>query len=197
MGIEIHEVGPRILERYGEVSIAYRVETVLEVEEVDGGFGGLRLRETPLAEPYDKDYDEPEPPTRWKKRLDHGEWGFLEARDGGRVVGRAIVVCRDPGLHVLDYRNDLVDLWDLRVRPEERGRGIGTRLFEHAVAWGLERDCVQLKVETQNVNVPACRFYARMGCRLAGIQRHAYAAEPAVAHEVRLLWMLELHDRHS
>lgn len=49
-----------------------------------------------------------------------------------------------------------------------------------------------MKVETQNVNVPACRFYQRMGCRLGEIRQYGYAAVPAVADEVMLNWYLEL-----
>ena len=52
--------------------------------------------------------------------------------------------------------------------------------------------CRQLKIETQNTNVRACRFYAAMGCTLASIDRHAYAAHPAIAQEARMLWRLEL-----
>ena len=50
----------------------------------------------------------------------------------------------------------------------------------------------QLKAETQNVNVAACRFYAAMGCRLGAIHRFAYAGQPHVAGEVMLLWYLDL-----
>jgi hypothetical protein len=42
-----------------------------------------------------------------------------------------------------------------------------------------------LEVETQNVNVPACRFYARMGCTLGAINCFAYADAP---DEVQLRW---------
>ena len=42
-----------------------------------------------------------------------------------------------------------------------------------------------MKVETQNVNVPACRFYARQGCVLGAINRFAY---PDLPDEVQLLW---------
>ena len=49
-----------------------------------------------------------------------------------------------------------------------------------------------MKVETQNVNVPACRFYQRMGCRLDEIRRFGYAGVPAVAEEVMLNWYLDL-----
>ena len=49
-----------------------------------------------------------------------------------------------------------------------------------------------MKIETQNVNVPACRFYQRLGCRLGEIHRYGYAAVRAVAGEVMLNWYLDL-----
>lgn len=49
-----------------------------------------------------------------------------------------------------------------------------------------------MKVETQNVNVPACRFYQRMGCQLGEIRLYSYAAVLAVAHEVMLNWYYNL-----
>jgi hypothetical protein len=42
-----------------------------------------------------------------------------------------------------------------------------------------------IEVETQNINVPACRFYARMGCRLGAVDRQAY---PEFPNEVQLLF---------
>jgi streptothricin acetyltransferase len=47
-------------------------------------------------------------------------------------------------------------------------------------------------VETQNTNVPACRFYARQGCVSGGINRFGYAGCPAAAPEAMLLWYLDL-----
>ena len=46
-----------------------------------------------------------------------------------------------------------------------------------------------MKVETQNTNVPACRFYSRMGCKLAAIDRFAYANPLG---EAQLIWIKEL-----
>jgi hypothetical protein len=37
---------------------------------------------------------------------------------------------------------------------------------------------VRLDIETQNINVPACRFYAKMGCSIRAIDRHGYAELP-------------------
>jgi len=86
---------------------------------------------------------------------------------------------------MLEGRADLACLWDLRVHPDYRGKGVGHQLYNRAIAWARERQCRQLKVETQNINVPACRFYARQGCELGGINRYAYGA---VLDEIQLLW---------
>jgi hypothetical protein len=60
------------------------------------------------------------------------------------------------------------------------------------VDWSRERKCTHLKIETQNVNVPACRFYAKQGCRLGAIDRYGYAGHPQVGHETMLIWYLDL-----
>jgi GNAT superfamily N-acetyltransferase len=75
------------------------------------------------------------------------------------------------------------------VHPDYRSQGVGSRLFEHAVQWAQEKNCRQLLVETQNVNVPACRFYARQGCVLGAINRYAYGD---ALDEVQLLWYRDL-----
>ena len=46
-----------------------------------------------------------------------------------------------------------------------------------------------LKIETQDDNVPACRFYAAKGCELRGIHHGMYVEYP---DEVQLLWYLNL-----
>ena len=51
-----------------------------------------------------------------------------------------------------------------------------------------------MKIETQNTNVPACRFYQRMGARLGEIHRFGYVAVPAVAGEVMLNWYIKLQE---
>jgi GNAT superfamily N-acetyltransferase len=173
---------------YARIPIAFEVRSVLDVAAVDGGFA---LAERILATPYIKDYDAlaGEGPTAWPKQFDLSNWGFFAARIGERRVGGAAVGFDTPGVHMLEGRRDLAVLWDLRVAPGARGRGAGAALFHAAEAWARAHGCRELKVETQNVNVPACRFYARQGCILAEANRGAY---PTLPDEVQLIWRKDL-----
>jgi GNAT superfamily N-acetyltransferase len=200
MPIEIRRISLDQVAAYRAVSIAYRVESVLRVEVMDGGMGGLRLVEERLAEPYVKDYDAQDGgicglSNIWPGHLDISRWGLFLAFDNDgpeRPLGAATVAVDTAGIHMLEERRDLAVLWDIRVAPEARGRGVGTALFEHAAEWARQQGCTQLKVETQNVNVPACRFYLARGCSLGGIHRYGYRGCPEVADEVMLLWYLDL-----
>ena len=169
------------------ISIAFEVESVFDVSACDGGLGGLILSERRLEVPYVKDYDafEGEHPAQWAERFDVSNWGLIGAHANGARVGGAVIAFDTAGVQMLEGRRDLAVLWDIRVAPESRGRGVGSALFRAVEAWAAARGCRQLKIETQNINVPACRFYARQGCELGVINRFAYRELP---DEVQLLW---------
>ena len=193
--IEIQEGGTDLLARYARVPIRFTVESVFRVETVDRGLGGLVMVEEKIASPYVKDYDSQGPdagPLHWPRYFDVSRWRFFLATAGDRPLGGATLAMDTPGLNMLDNRRDLAVLWDIRVHPDARGSGIGARLFQRAADRARQLGYKQLKVETQNVNVAACRFYAGQGCTLGAIHRHAYAAFPNVAHEAMLLWYLDL-----
>ncbi len=196
--IEIQEGGSDLLARYAQVPIRFAVESMLRVEPVGRGLGGLVMVEEKIARPYVKDYDSQGPdagPLRWPRYFDVSRWRFFLAVDmekEGRPWGGATLALDTPGVTMLEGRRDLAVLWDIRVHPDVRGRGIGARLFQRAVDRARQLGYKQFKVETQNVNVAACRFYAAQGCTLGAIHRYAYAAFPTVAHEAMLLWYLEL-----
>jgi GNAT superfamily N-acetyltransferase len=191
MSIRIVEIDPTQLAEYDRIPSRFEVRAVLEVDLVEGGLGGMLLREVPVERPYIKDYDAyGELPSDWPKKFDVHNWGFFLAMDGDRPVGAAAVAFDTTGVFMLEDRGDLAVLWDIRVQPERGGAGI--LLFRHATEWARRRGCTQMKIETQNVNVPACRFYQKMGARLGEIRRFGYAAVPHVAHGVMLCWYLEL-----
>jgi GNAT superfamily N-acetyltransferase len=190
MPVEIVEIPAGQLDQYAQVPIKFEVRSIFAVELIGGGMGGMRLVEEPVPAPYIKDYDLDESPGDWPVKFDVRNWGFFLARQGELIAGAAAVAFGTTGVFMLEARRDLSVLWDIRVRPECRGAGIP--LFRHAAAWSRQRGCTQMKVETQNVNVPACRFYRRMGCEWGEIHRFGYAGVSAVSHEVMLNWYLDL-----
>ncbi len=194
MSVSIHEIRSEDLHRYGDIPIAFEVTSILRLDLVKNGLGGVALGEESAAGPYVKDYDARQDggPERWPNQFDTRNWGFFIAAKDDHDVGGVAIAHDTPGVHMLEGRRDLAVVWDIRVRPEARGRGIGTALFRHAVDWSRRRGCRQLKVETQNVNVPACRFYVRQGCRLGIVNRYAYVNSPDVSDEVMLVWYLDL-----
>jgi ribosomal protein S18 acetylase RimI-like enzyme len=187
MTVEILEESPSALAQYATVPIAFEVREVLAVGALDDGLGGLRLTAREPSAPYVKDYDADPAnhPSQWPSRFDLARWGFLAAWTAGSRVGGAVIAWSSPGVAMLEGRDDLAVLWDLRVAPGARGKGIGASLFRAAEQWAVARGAAWLKVETQNINVPACRFYARQGCTLGALHRFAYASLP---DEAQLLW---------
>jgi ribosomal protein S18 acetylase RimI-like enzyme len=173
------------------ISIAFRVSRILDIVDSEAGTIGLVLREGANEDPYVKDYDEVsgDGPTKWSTRFDVSRWGLITARRDGSLIGGAVIAYRTPNLYMLEGRNDLSAIWDIRVQPESRGAGIGSRLFRASEDWARNRRCTQLVIETQNTNVPACHFYSAMGCQLGAMNRYAY---PALPHEVQILWFKDL-----
>jgi GNAT superfamily N-acetyltransferase len=189
MEIKIVEESPEVLSGYEKVPISFEVETIFRVELLNDGLGGVSLMEEPVESKFVKDYDEHERPSNWVEQFDLKNWGFISAYDGEDRIGGAAIAWKTPEIHLLEGREELACLWDLRVAPEYRGKGIGNRLFESALNWARQRNCRLFKVETQNINVPACRFYVRQGCRLGALNLHAY---PDSLNEVQLVWYRKL-----
>lgn len=195
MTVEIQEIGVESLPRYAEITISFKVKSIFCVEAINQGLGGFSVVEQKVK-PYTKDYDSQSDnegrPIRWTEKFDISRWGFFLAVDGPLVVGGAAVAIDTPKVNMLENRKDLAVLWDIRVHPSRRRSGVGSKLFRYAADWARRKGCRQLKIETQNVNVPACRFYAKQGCELGAIHRYRYVSSSEVAHEAMFLWYLEL-----
>jgi len=190
MSVEIGEETVAALAEYATIPSTFCVRSQLRVDWIDGGLGGIRLFEQAVDQPYLKDYDAfGETPLTWARQWDISKWGIFVARDHGEAVGGAVIAWQTPGLHMLEGRDDLAVLWDLRVTPARKRQGIGKQLFRQTTLWASQRHCRTLKIETQNNNVAACRFYAACGGRLGGVHPKAYAGLP---EEVMLLWYLDL-----
>jgi GNAT superfamily N-acetyltransferase len=191
MRVEVTQESMTALTEYARVPIVFTVDCVLDVTNHNDAPGAFALSERRIDVPYEKDYDAiaGEGPQQWDRRFDLSNWTLFTARVENRIVGGATVAFDTPWLTMLEGRRDLAILWDIRVAPDARRQGVGSALFQKVEGWAQLRGCRQLKIETQNTNVWACRFYERQGCQLRAIDRAAY---PAFPEEIQLLWYKDL-----
>jgi GNAT superfamily N-acetyltransferase len=191
MESQIIEEPASCLPEYGKLPIAFRVDRVLDVIPIDEGLGGLSLKERLVDPPYIKDYDEIKgnAPVCWAAQWDLSNWSVLSFLVGACRVGGVVLAFDTDGVDMLEGRKDLAVLWDIRVHPDHRRRGVGRSLFRAAEAWAAARGCLQIKVETQNINVAACHFYVTQGCDLGTINRYAYRDFP---EETQIIWYKQL-----
>ena len=185
-------VNQETLDIYRQIPQSFRVESVLELELLDDGFGGVIFREQLVASPYIKDYEKSGEAIKWSEEFDTTNWLILLVEAKKCPVAGLTIACKTRDLWMLAQRNDLACVWDIRVHTDYRRRGIGAELFQTAIQWSRDNGFKQLCVETQNNNVQACRFYLKQGCRLGAIHRYAYAAYPPLADETQLIWYLDL-----
>lgn len=165
------------------------------VDHITKGGGGLKLLEEKIKKPFERDYDKDgkDNPSAWAKQYNLDRWGIFLFMDGEDAIGGAAVSLNGPVFPVRNLqRGDLAVLWDIRVHPEHRWKGVGKELFNFAAGWAKENGYNQVGIETDGSNVPACKFYAKMGCELGAILKYGYSGAPEVAPYPMLLWYLDL-----
>ena len=86
----------RAIAEYASISIAFRVEQVVDVDSLLLSHGS-RVESRAIANPYVKDYDAypDNSPLSWASRFDLTRWGMVGAFVGGKRVGGAAVATRD------------------------------------------------------------------------------------------------------
>lgn len=195
--VTIRPLTPKDIPQLAAIRPGYRSETIFEVERLHDGFQfGWRLTEKRLTIPFDKGhlYDfTPSVQDEIRGRLALGENGCeWVATDGPALIG------------ILDaeYKewNNTVFIWNLMIDEAHRGRGIGRALWACVVDYGRARGARAITLETQQTNVPACRFYHKMGCQLVGLDENLYAnitdQQAPLSHttpEIALFWAFRLH----
>jgi ribosomal protein S18 acetylase RimI-like enzyme len=80
--------------------------------------------------------------------------------EDGAVIG-CLQLCILPGLSSQGASRGLIE--DVRVATHCRGRGVGERIVQWAVAEARARGCALVELLTHNTRVDAQRFYARLG----------------------------------
>jgi ribosomal protein S18 acetylase RimI-like enzyme len=192
MMITIEQADTSCFAQYDTIPMRVRVEREYRLIKPDNGLGGITFSETPI-EPYIKDFcvGKDESVTSWA-HWDLSHWGFFMAFDAEKPVGAAAVATRTDGVNMLCRREDLAVLWDIRVANDYKHQGVGSALFHAAVEWAKAQGMTQMKIECQNNNIPAVKFYHKQGAILGSVDEYAYYNNPYAKGEVQFIWYLDI-----
>jgi ribosomal protein S18 acetylase RimI-like enzyme len=96
--------------------------------------------------------------------------GFcFAAYEGEQMVGIALAEAQK--------WNRSLWVWEFHIAPSHQGRGIGRQLMERLVEAAKAAGLRIIVCETQSTNVPAIRFYRRVGFTIEGIDLSYYSNE--------------------
>ena len=179
------------LEEYEKIPMLVDVHSILRLEKIDRGLGGILMREV-AVEPYVRDLGQYEPPTGFVENFDIRPWGFFAAYDQDRMVAAATVACKTNEIKMLDNRDDLCLLWDIRIDDAYKRLGIGSKVMGMALSWARGKGLRQMKIECQNINIPAVRFYHKHGAVLGTLDEYFYYDDLESRDEVALMWYIDL-----
>lgn len=185
--VRIDKPNRKLLKEYSKLSIAFEIKSELHIR--GSGLGGLSFEEIPV-ETYKKDYDTKDNnPGLLMDQFDLSHWSIISYFEDGLRVGGAILAYNTKEINMLEGKTDLAVLWDIRIDKVHRGKGIGRKLIEAAKEVATQLGCNRIKIETQNNNVKACRFYEKQGAVLTGFNKHCYKD---YAKEVQMIWSIYL-----
>ncbi len=152
--VDVIEIDSGRLDEYRSIPMSVEVKSIFKVDSLSEYPGGLRLVEEPVDAPWVKTAaEETDGINTAPARFDVSNWVFFLARDGGRPVGGAVVASDTKGVWMLDERDDLAVLWDIRVQADRKRTGVGKALFERAVDWSRGRGLRQLKIDFTSCDI--------------------------------------------
>ena len=103
--------------------------------------------------------------------LDRGQ--LLEIRDAGALIGVTVLVA-DGGA---------VEIWNIALAKEHRGRGSGRRAIELIAERCREQGASRLTVGTSDCSLGTIAFYRKVGFRFAGVRAGYFDDYPVVVVE--------------
>lgn len=124
------------------------------------------IREAPQAFFWSQEAESGLTAQQWEAWADEpgNDRVMFVADDGGAWVGMAGCSVRGDGSGTLDATG----MW---VAPHARGRGLGERLIEAIVEWGLARGAERMEFAVTETNEVAIALYQRLGFRPTGRRR--------------------------
>jgi ribosomal protein S18 acetylase RimI-like enzyme len=174
--IEIRPLTQLDAPRFHELGAGYTSPAIYQItknENDEQATISLRLRE--LKTPYSKHWKpDDKTDTRYRRVIDQGL--SLGAYDEERLVGIAIAEKQ--------AWNRTLWVWEFHIAVDYRGRGLGRQLMDSLAEVGKKTGCRVMVCETQNTNVPAIRFYRRVGFEVGAIDLSYYTNKDMTDFEV-------------
>lgn len=101
--------------------------------------------------------------------------------------------CFDDG-ELIGFAEGFLEKWNDRyrisniciLRPDERGKGIGTQLLEKMLDEAALNGARMVVLETQSYNSKAISFYQKNGFEIIGFDRYAYSNNGPEEHNMRI-----------
>ena len=125
--------------------------------------GNWTYTEEIYEHPYIKEYLSN--PCDYAVYIDNPDKTVFFAYSGSECIGQ-IILRKDWNWYAF--------IEDICVVKSSRGQGIGTALIQKAVEWAKSSGLKGLALETQDNNLLACRFYAKCGFVIGGVDTMLY-----------------------
>ena len=181
------EIDKSQLTEYDKIPFYYDTTKRYELKKIDDGTLGICFQLIDVPK-FHKDFEVKT--EKWGKMFDLTNWKFFVAyNQDHKIIAGCAIATKTENCRMLEGRDDLALLWDLRVANEYKHQGIGQTLFDMAKQYAKENGFKQFKVECQNTNPAAVNFYHKQGMKLCAINEYAY---PEYPDEVQMLWYLDL-----
>ena len=107
------------------------------------------------------------PPARTREQVAHWlaqpDSTVLVAQSEEGVVGLAVLLTRTPSSFAGAVPRKVIEVDNLVVRSDQRGRRVGRRLLAAAVEWSRQRRATHVEVAVHDFNRDARRFYENFG----------------------------------
>jgi len=131
---------------------------------------------------YEKKYDDEDTAHYdYQKYVNNNDYAIYFYYYDNKCVGQII-------LHSNWNRYAFIE--DISVLGDYRGKGIGHALINTAIEWAKQNNLCGLMLETQDVNLLACRFYSKLGMKIGAVDNMLYANFPTY-NERAIFWYLK------
>jgi len=141
--------------------------------------GAWSFSEYIYKEPYEKSYENDE--EVWEEYINNPDKIFFLYYDNDECVGQ---------VRLQKNWNRYALIEDIAVSKSHRNKGVGSELVQKAIEWAKTKKLLGLVLETQDVNLLACRFYNKVGFQIGAVDTMLYANFDN-AHEKAVFWYMK------